>query len=168
MQLIRLINIRSASANQSLQPTQYPSLCSGHWAAELGRLAVMKARLASAVVFLPLLAACDPAHMVRLEATPNHPASPVPIVIVGVAQQLQMQQSEGVKSPAVPDSFNYFRVYEPSKAVTLSVEPTENQTKWHIEIFEMPAFHQSWFSKEVQQSVENALQQNGYIVVPAK
>jgi hypothetical protein len=128
----------------------------------------MKVRLVSAVVFLPLLAACDPAHKVRLEATPSRPASPLPTVIVGVAQQLQMQQSEGVKDPPVPDSFNYFRVYEPSKAVTLSVEPTENQTKWRIEIFEMPAFRQSWFSKEVQHSVENALQQNGYTIAPAK
>lgn len=128
----------------------------------------MKASLLAAALMVPLLSGCDPAHTVRLYVKPSHPSSTVPTVISGVAEQLEMQQSEGVNSQGVHGSFNYVRRYEPSKAVTLSAAPADNQAEWRIEIFEMPAFRQSWFSKDVQSSVEEALRNSGYSVVPIK
>jgi hypothetical protein len=119
-------------------------------------------------------AACDPAHIVRMEVSPGStPSSTIPIVVAGVAQRLELQPSSDIKSPPVAGSLNYSRTYSGvgeghPRSVTLSIEPPTESGPWHVEIFEWLVFHQSAFGKELQHALETALQSDGYSVKEVK
>lgn len=112
-------------------------------------------------------AACDPAHLVKLEVRQvGVPTAEVPAVVALVAQRhsLESRVDEETKQVMFSRGWASVETGHP-RSIMLTTEKSEMPVLWRVQILEWLVFKQTGFGKELQQDLTTQLQSDGYVVV---
>ena len=118
------------------------------------------------LLLIVILPACDPAHIVRMEANQyNHKGLPVTEIVKDIAKKYGLALSPVQRQGQINYSRNWdAKKNDHPKEIFLTITMSQSQDTWDIEIHEWLMFLQSNFGAKLEEEIKNTLQNNGYKV----